>query len=117
MESRKSLFEDLQEQHDLNISFRYFCILYCFHPGGESLRLNHKGIKFLSDFYPCHAIDVVDKNQSKKTMPSKHYVFLGKYCKMPYYIGEHHITVLDEDAAFLFKLCDGDIDNVKTVTD
>ena len=50
-------------------------------------------------------------------MPSKHYVFLTRYCKAPYYIGMKSIVFFDEDEALIFKLCDGDIDNVKTVTD
>lgn len=117
MNIRVEIFEEIQDKLNKNIDYREFCRSIFFHPGGKSLRLNFYGMNFLAKYLPCHVIEVLNKKQNKKTMPSKHYVFLGKYAKKPYYIGEHTITFFDEDAAFLFKLCDGDISNVKTVTD
>lgn len=117
MSIRQQVFDDVQTQVDEELDYKKFCREVFFHPGGESLRLNFKGSIFLSDYLPCHVVDIVDKTQSLKTMPSKHFVFLSKYSKLPYYMGKNSITFFDEDAAFLFKLCDGDIDNVKKVTD
>lgn len=117
MSIRQKVFQDVQDQHNEELDYKKFCREVFFHPGGESLRLNFKGCGFLADYLPCNVVDIVDKTQSITTMPSKHYVFLSKYSKLPYYMGKHTITFFDEEAAFLFKLCDGDIDNVKKVTD
>jgi len=116
MNVRQDVFDAVQSQIDLDIDFKKLCAEIYFHPGGDTLRLSFKGLVFLSDYLPSNKVDVLIENQNRKTMPSKHYVFLTRYNKMPYYIGGKYITFFDEDAAFLFKMCDGDIENVKEVT-
>lgn len=117
--TRKSIHEDFKEKYNQGdiTSYKQFCANVFFQPGGKTLRLNSKGVKILELCYTSHIVEVMDKTQSKKTMPAKHFVFLTRYCKGPYYIGAHQITFFDEDEAFIFKMCDGDIDNVKTVAD
>jgi len=117
MKSRISIYNDLVVNNNIIDTYSNFVKSYFFHPGGDALRLSSLGLKYLSQYYTCHTIDVLEKGHSRTRMPSKHYVFLGKYCKTPYYIDMYNIVFFDEETAFLFKLCDGDIDNVKSVTD
>ena len=71
----------------------------------------------MEKFLPIYDVEIMDEDHNREIMPSKHFVFLMHYCKAPYYIRKNGIIFLDEDEALIFKLCDGDIDNVKTVTD
>lgn len=103
-----------------NPSFYTFCVNTFFHPGGTALRLKNEGLAFLKNYYPHHIIEFDPKINkpvisSTKYMPSKHYVFLTQFCRKPYYIGSKMIIFFDEEEAFLFKLCDGDINNVKAI--
>lgn len=98
--------------------YKIFCSNLFFHPGGEALRLCNDGVKFLEKYHTSHTIDIIEFQKSgtnTSNMPSKHFVFLSRFCRKPYYIGMKKIIFFDEEEAFLFKLCDGDIDNVKTV--
>lgn len=115
---RKNIFDEFLEiPKDPSfkvINFKEFCSTYFFHPGGDAIRLNYHGLNYLKQFLKCHTVECID--MKKQFMPAKHYVFLAKFCRRPYYIGENYITFFDEEEAFLFKLCDGDIDNVKEVS-
>lgn len=100
--------------------YQKFCSKIFFHPGGKALRLRSDGLDFLKSYYPHYIVEISDginvaTGSNTKGMPSKHYVFLTRFCRKPYYIGSKRIVFFDEEEAFLFKLCDGDIDNVKAV--
>lgn len=115
---RKQIFDEfLSSMNDLsrtNISFHEFCSTYFFHPSSDAIRLNFYGSNILSMSLKCYKVDVV--GQKKSEIPFKHYHYLAKFCRKPYYIGENYIMFFDEEEAFLFKLCDGSIDNVKEVS-
>ena len=117
--TRKSIYRDLKRKwpNEHMSVYKEFCRAVFFHPVGSTLRLRHSGFKTLSAYYPHYMVEIMDKDQTRANMPSKHYVFLGRQCKAPYYIGMHEIIFFDEDEAFIFKMCDGDIDNVKTISD
>ena len=117
--TRQQIFDDVRKKSPSydKMSFKEFCASIFFHPGGKALRLRANGIAILKDFFPTFDVDIMDKEQSKKNMPSKHFVFLMKYCKAPYYIRNNGVIFLDEEEALIFKLCDGDIANVKNVTE
>ena len=116
--SRIDIYNELTEKHprDYQSTYKEFCAIVFFHPGGKALRLRSNGLDILSKHYPHYDVEILDETRNRKNMPSKHYVFLTRYCKAPYYIGMNEITFFDEDEALIFKLCDGDIDNVETVT-
>lgn len=83
-------------------------------PVGEEMRLKFDGFKLLKKHFPCHIIDQVAREE--KPIKSKHLIFLARFCRQPYYIyGSDHIAFFDEEEAFIFKLCDGDIDNVEQI--
>ena len=126
--TRANIFQDIKERSPNKLeldkkgehSFSKFCSKIFFHPGGSALRINNNGLEFLKTYYPHYIIEVNDNINSvaghnTKGMPSKHYVFLTRFCRKPYYIGSKKIVFFDEEEAFLFKLCDGDIENVKAV--
>ena len=69
----------------------------------------------LRKHYKHHIVEVL-AGSDKREIPAKNYIFLARYCKAPYYIGTDKLVFFDEDEAFLFKLCDGDIENVDQVT-
>lgn len=117
--TRKSIYDDAKKlwEDEEAPPYKKFCADFFFHPGGKALRLRSIGVKLLSSCYTPHIVEIMDKKQSRKKMPAKHFVFLTRYCKGPYYIGTHEIVFFEEDEAFIFKMCDGDIDNVKTVAD
>lgn len=112
---RKKIHEECGKNYSL--SYQEFCAMIFFQPGGTTLRLKSYGWEILSNHYPSHIVHIVDKSRTRDKMPSKHYVFLTRYCKAPYYIGLTAISFFDEEEAMVFKLCDGDIDNVKKITD
>lgn len=116
--SRKSIFNDLLNKGYLTNTSEYtysqFCRDYFFHPVNESKRLNRNGLTFFRKFYPCYEVDVLEKIE-KSQIPTKHYLFLARFCRKPYYIGTNKIVFFDEEEAFLFKMCDGDIDNVSKI--
>lgn len=121
--SRRLIYQDVSGYKNENdqlsnkdrTAYKKFCANVFFQPGGNTLRLKTEGVTVLETYYTSHIVEIIDKTQTKKNMPAKHYVFLTRYCKGPYYIGSRSITFFDEDEAFIFKMCDGDIDNVKTV--
>ena len=117
--NRKNIYETLKEAwpNEHMSTYKEFCAGVFFQPGGKTLRLRSDGVKTLATCYTPHIVEVMDKTKTKKNMPSKHFVFLTRYCKGPYYIATHEIIFFDEDEAFIFKMCDGDIDNVKSVSD
>ena len=128
--TRKSIFKIISEDSQIwrvywtesgkisSISDQYkkFCANVFFHPGGKSLRLNYDGVKILNKCFASFKVDILDQTRSRERMPSKHFVFLTRYCKAPYYIGRQYITFFDEEEALVFKLCDGDIENVTSVS-
>lgn len=83
-----------------------------FHPMGDGLRLGNAGLKLFKKHFSYH---VVDSNPGPGHRTSGHYIFLARFCREPYHIGSEAITFFDDEEAFLFKLCDGDVDNVKDV--
>lgn len=115
--SRNDIYSALKEDYpnEYMSTYKEFCAAVFFHPGGKALRLRFSGLDTLSKHYPHYDVEILDTTQNRKNMPSKHYVFLTRYCKAPYYIGMNTIVFFDEDEALIFKLCDGDIDNVETV--
>lgn len=117
--NRKNIYETLKEAwpNEYMSTYKEFCAAVFFHPGGKTVRLRKDGVKTLEISYTSHIVEVLDRTKTKKNMPSKHFVFLTRYCKGPYYIATHEIIFFDEDEAFIFKMCDGDIDNVKEVAD
>lgn len=117
--NRKSIYKTLKEAwpNEHMSTYKEFCAGVFFHPGGKALRIRYDGVKTLSECYTQHVVDILDETQTKKHMVAKHFVFLTRYCNGPYYIGKNKIIFFDEDEAFIFKLCGGDIDNVKKVSD
>ena len=84
-----------------------------FHPTGDGLRLSRDGLTIFKRHFPYH---VVDSKSETNGRTSGHYIFLARFCRKPYYIGLKRITFFDEEEAFLFKMCDGDVDNVKEIS-
>jgi len=82
-------------------------------PIGNSLRLNYYGFLQFKKKYKYYIVN----SPSNKDNPrkSKHILFLTNYCKFPYYIGNNNIMFFDKEEALVFRLCDGDIDNVQKV--
>ena len=97
-------------------SYKTFCRETFWGPGGDSIRLKNNGLTYLKEYYTIHTVEVLGKLE-KDNMPSKHFVYLSKYCKFPYYIGTNRVMFLNEEEAFIFKMVDGDIDNVKDISD
>lgn len=95
--------------------YKTFSASFFFFPAGDKLRLNYEGLEFLKKIFEPFEVEVVDQ-KSKRQIPSKHYVFLAKFCRKPYYIGNRRIVFFDDEEAFLFKMCDGDIDNVQEIS-
>ena len=83
-----------------------------FHPIGDALRLSNDGLKLFKKHFSYH---IVDSNSENMVRTSGHFIFLARFCRQPYHIGTKTITFFDEEEAFLFKLCDGDVDNVQAV--
>ncbi len=83
-----------------------------FHPIGDGLRLNNYGLVIFKKTFPYH---IVDSKPGQEKRTSGHYIFLARFCRQPYHIGTKTITFFDEEEAFLFKLCDGNVDNVQAV--
>ena len=116
--SRDAVYEDIKKQDPESLkdfTFKEFCHAAYFHPVGSAKRLKNHGYMFLRKYYPCHEVEV-PITEKRKNIPAKHYLFLARFCRKPYYIGKKKIIFFDEEEGFLFKLCDGDIDNVKTVS-
>ena len=84
-----------------------------FHPIGDALRLSNDGLKLFKKHFPYHIVD--SSNAETMIRTSGHFIFLARFCRQPYHIGATTITFFDEEEAFLFKLCDGDVDNVQAV--
>lgn len=83
-------------------------------PTGDGMRLKFEGCKLLKKYFPHHIVESIAGDDKPRT--SKHLIFLARFCRQPYYIyGSEHIVFFDEEEAFIFKLCDGDIDNVEEV--
>lgn len=110
--NRLALYKELGTEA---LTFEDFCRQKFFHPVSDALRLSLAGVQFLEENgLKAHAVDMI-KETKKSEIPSKHYIFLAKYCRKPYYIGSNKIYFFDEEEAFLFKMCDGDIENVSQV--
>lgn len=102
-----------QEVVNAKLDFQAFNGTIFFTPAGDHLRLSYDGLNFFKSRQ--YTIHVVELSELKRDFPAKHFIFLARFCRKPYYIGSDKIHFLDEEEAFLFKMCDGDIENVKTV--
>lgn len=91
-----------------------FCMDMFFYPVGDHMRLKKHGCLILEKHFTAHIVNV-DSGLDGQQTASKHFIFLARFCRMPYYIGTNRIVFFDEQEAMLFKLCDGDIDNVSKV--
>ena len=114
MNPREKYFEEIGEQLSYNEWARYIF----FYPTGDGLRLSIVGQTIMSIHYPSYTVDSkseFDSVPGREVRKSKHYIFLARFCRKPYYISRDQIIFFDEEEAFLFKLCDGDIDNVQEV--
>ena len=110
MSQRKAYFDE--KVTDDTVTYEFWKPVIFFHPMGDGLRLSHQGVKALTKLDTAHVVDSVSADRER---PSKHYIFLARFCRKPYFIGKSKIIFFDEEEAFLFKLCDGDIDNVQEV--
>lgn len=117
MSERQAIYDEIYLRFKSSMEFKQFCGLYFFHPVGDALRLNHDGLLMLRNYMPEFIVDVLNpKNPGKNlTLPGKHFIYLARFCRKPYYIGANEIIFFDEEEAFIFKLCDGDIENVKEI--
>jgi hypothetical protein len=95
--------------------YNTFSSKFFFFPAGDKLRLNYEGLEFMKKIFKPFEVEVIDQ-KSKRQIPSKHYVYLAKFCRKPYYIGNHRIVFFDDEEAFLFKMCDGDVDVVQEIS-
>lgn len=83
-------------------------------PTGDGMRITFEGYQILSKHFPHYNIE--SDATAEKPRTAKHFIFLARFCRQPYYIyGSDYIVFFDEEEAFIFKLCDGDIDNVEEV--
>lgn len=117
--TRKEIYDELKMKDStiVGMNLNDFCRITFWHPGTitNAKRLKSSGLTILKQYYPHFVVDVFDK-KPKVDIPAKHYVFLAKFCKKPYYIGTNRIIFFDQEEAFIFKMCDGDVDNVKEVS-
>lgn len=116
--TRQDFYDDIKRQRPnllRNLTFPEFCREAYYHPVGDYKRLKQKGYILFKKIYPYFVVDVLE-GLDKHIMPSKHYLFLARYCKKPYYISQDKIIFFDEQEAFIFKMCDGNIDNVKEIS-
>lgn len=114
--SRREYYTQIKDQNPnllKNLNFSEFCRELYYHPVGEHKRLKQRGFMIFKSTYPHYVVKIID-GPDKSLMPSKHFIFLARYCKSPYYIGSDQIVFFDEQEAFVFKMCDGNIDNVKS---
>jgi len=94
------------------LTYQEWCREVFFHPIGDYMRLNRFGLELFKSHLTHHIVDSVTDTGVRA---SKHYIFLSRFCRQPYYIAPSIIVFFDEEEAFLFKLCDGDVDNVAEV--
>lgn len=109
MSQRRAYFDE--KVTDDTVTYEFWSPVVFFHPMGDGLRLSNHGAKVLAKLDTAYEIDSVEERER----PAKHYLFLARFCRKPYFIGKSKIIFFDEEEAFLFKLCDGDIDNVQEV--
>ncbi len=111
MSKRLEYYKEIGEES--RTAFEIWVKATFFHPMGDGIRLHMAGLIYLETLVTCYDID---SDPGSEPRPSKHYLFLARFCRKPYYIGLKKITFFDEEEAFLFKLCDGNIDNVQEVS-
>lgn len=119
MTERQELYDYITEKYPKHITpkidtFEKFCLYVFWWPNGDFVRITWKGVLVLKKAYTCHEVSSI--NTGEHSSPSKHFLFLSKFCRKPYYIGKDKIIFFDEEEALLFKLCDGDVDNVQQVS-
>lgn len=110
MSERQKYFEKTAQGQ--KFTYNEWILAIFFHPMGDGLRLGGIGLKLFKKHFPYH---IVESDPGPEHRTSGHYLFLAQFCRQPYHIGLKTITFFDEEEAFLFKLCDGNIDNVKDV--
>lgn len=111
MNKRLAYYKEIDEKNQT--PFNVWSNTTFYHPMGDGLRLSISGLIYLESLTTCYDIE---SDPGSEPRPSKHYLFLARFCRKPYYIGLKKITFFDEEEAFLFKLCDGNIDNVQEVS-
>lgn len=106
MSQRQKYYQDFIA-HPEAVDYKTWCQTVWFYPTGEQLRLNSLGVELFSQkFTPYTVLVPADRRKAK------HYLFLNRYCKKPYFIEAGKVIFFDEHEAMVFKLCDGDFDNV-----
>jgi hypothetical protein len=95
---------DYHEFHE----FGLWCRTVWFYPTGDQIRLNWFGVGLFSEMLPSYEVWIPEDRRK-----SKHYLFLNRYCKEPYYIEPGKAVFFNENEAMVFKLCDGDLDNLE----
>ena len=110
MKTRQDYFTQIAS--DQKETYDDWCKRMFFHPIGGALRLNGTGVEEFQKFFTGHLVNAIDVEHQRK---SGDYIFLARFCRMPYYIAHTYIMFFDEEEAFLFKLCDGNVDNVKDI--
>lgn len=83
-----------------------WCKTVWFYPTGAQIRLNSLGLELFSQQLPHHTVLIPEDHRK-----AKHYLFLSKYCREPYFIEPGRAVFFDEQEAMVFRLCDGDFDN------
>lgn len=113
---RKAFWEELRNSYpdsplpELQ-DYKQFAKKIFFSTSGDGKRVRYDFWKLFPDF-DRHEVETP---YMLKDFPPKFYLFLSKTCERPYYIGNHNIIFVDENEAFTFKLCDGDIDTWRAV--
>ena len=110
---REKYFRMLDHYDGVGIDYDGWMRQVFFHPRGDGLRLSRDGLTIFKRHFPYYT---VESKPVPEQRTSGHYIFLARFCRKPYHIGLDTITFFDEEEAFLFKMCDGDVDNVKEIS-
>jgi len=113
MSGERQKYFDLMSSSTFNLRSDEWMRNVFFHPIGDGLRLSNNGLKLFKTHFPYHT---VESKPGPEHRTSGHYIFLARFCRKPYHIALDTIIFFDEEEAFLFKMCDGDVDNVKEIS-
>lgn len=108
---RQKYYQSFMQHPDIT-NYQDWCRQIWFHPAGKEIRLSSLGLALFREAQTMHTVRLSEKDRRK----AKHYIFLSKYCKEPYYIDPEKVVFCDEHEAMVFKLCDGDFDNVNEIS-
>lgn len=85
-----------------------FIVFASYRGAGKGMRLTDEGLQLMKTFFKTHDVKLVGGYSEKL----QHLLYLDRTARMPYWLNNHSITLMDAEFAMMLRLVEGNIQSL-----